>query len=89
MTFYAQRKSIKNNQTTFNNRTGERDAMLRQYFLYCASAASNEQGNEFDYIDFGTVEQGAIKKEAFTHEVQPEPDPEPEPESEPEGEVEE
>jgi len=72
MTWYAQRKSIKNGSTTFNNRTGERDAMLRQYFLYCASSATNEQENEFDYVDFGTVEQGAIKHESFTHPV-PEP----------------
>ena len=74
MTFYAQRKSIKNGTTTFNQRTDtDRNAMLRQYFLYCASAATNEQGNEFDYIDFGTVEQGAVKHEAFT---QPAPEPE-------------
>lgn len=82
MTFYAQRKSIKNGTTTFNNRTdADRDTMLRQYFLYCASAASNDQENEFDYVDFGTVEQGAIKHEAFTHPA-PEPEPTPEPEAE-------
>ena len=74
MTFYAQRKSIKNGQVTFNNRTGERNEMLRQYFLYCASAATNNDGNEFDFVDFGTIEQGKLKAEAFQQEVAPEPE---------------
>ena len=80
ITYYAQRKSIKNGVVTFNNRTGNREDMLRQYFLYCASAATNEAENEYDFIDFGTVEQGAIKHEAFNN-YQPEPEPE-EPEAE-------
>ena len=50
MTFYSQRKSIKEGQVTFNQRTGNREEMLRQYFLYCASAATNESGNEFDAV---------------------------------------
>lgn len=69
MNFYAQRKSIKNGQVTFNNRTGNREDMLRQYFLYCANAATNVDGNEFDFIEFGTIEQGVIKHEAFTQTV--------------------
>lgn len=72
MTYYAQRKSIKNGQTTFNQRTGERTEMLRQYFLYCASASTNADENEFDFVDFGTVEQGAVKTESFRQEI-PEP----------------
>ena len=83
MIWFAQRKSIKNGQVTFNQRTdSDRDAMLRQYFLYCASAATNEAENEFDYVDFGTVEGGAIKKESFNHYIAPEPEPEPTPEPE-------
>ena len=74
MTFYAQRKSIKNGQVTFNNRTGERNEMLRQYFLYCASAATNQDGNDYDYVDFGTIEQGVLKHEAFLQETAPEPE---------------
>lgn len=75
ITYYAQRKSIKNGATTFNNRTGSREDMLRQYFLYCASAATNEAENDYDYVDFGTVEQGALKHEAFNN-YQPESEPE-------------
>ena len=82
MTYYAQRKSIKNGVVSFNNRTGEYNDMLRQYFLYCASAATNNDSNDFDYVDFGTVEQGDVKHEAFQHEPQPEPEPEPEVEPE-------
>lgn len=79
MTWYAQRKSIKNGTTTFNNRTGSRAEMLRQYFLYCASAATNQDDNDMDYVDFGTIEQGPVKHEIFQKE---EPQPEPEPEGE-------
>lgn len=80
MTFYAQRKSIKNGEPqAINNRFGDRAEMLRQYFLYCASAATNADGNDYDSIEFGTVEQGAIKVERFNNE--PEPTPE-EPEEE-------
>ena len=80
MIWYAQRKSIKNGEPqAINNRFGERAEMLRQYFLYCASAATNADGNDFDSIEFGTVEQGVIKTERFNNE--PEPTPE-EPEEE-------
>lgn len=70
--YYAQRKSIKNNEVSFNNRTGERNEMLRQYFLYCAAASTNTDGNSFDFVDFGTIEHGQLKVESFNHE-QPEP----------------
>jgi len=79
MTYYAQRKSIKNEQVTFSNRTGTKDEMLRQYFLYCASAATNADSNNYDYVDFGTIEKGVTKSEMFKHVV-PAPEPEPEPE---------
>lgn len=74
--YYAQRKSIKNSEVTFNNRTGERKEMLRQYFLYCASAATNTDGNDFDFVDFGTIEQGQLKVESFNHVPEPEPNTE-------------
>lgn len=80
-TFYAQRKSIKGGQAVApNNRYGEYNEMLRQYFLYCASAATNEAENDFDSIEFGTVEGGVIKTERFdnTPATNPEPTPEPE-----------
>jgi hypothetical protein len=39
--------------------------MLRQYFLYCASAATNADENEYDSIEFGTIEGGILKVERF------------------------
>ena len=84
MTYYAQRKSIKDGApVTPNNRYGTREEMLRQYFLYCASAATNADGNEYDSVEFGTIEQGVLKVERFsqTPVVTPEPDtPDEEPE---------
>lgn len=75
MTYYAQRKSIKDGNVTFNSRTGEKSDMLRQYFLYCANSATNTDENDYDYIDFGTIERGAEKNEKFKHDrTQPEPE---------------
>ena len=73
MTYYAQRKSIKNNETQpINNRFGTLPEMERQYHLYCASAATNEAGNEVDAVEWGTIEQGAVERKVWTHEAQPE-----------------
>lgn len=69
MTYFAQRKSIKAGTVTENHRFGERAEMLRQYFLYCASAATNEGGNDFDSAEFGTVEHGVKKREEFIYET--------------------
>lgn len=65
-TFYAQRKSIKNGQPVApNNRYGEYHEMLRQFYLYCASAATNADENDFDSVEFGTIEGGTLKQERF------------------------
>jgi hypothetical protein len=65
-TFYAQRKSIKGGEPqAISNRFGSYAEMLRQYFLYCASAATNQDANDYDSIEFGTVEGGVIKTERF------------------------
>lgn len=86
-TYYAQRKSIKNNETQpINNRFGAMAEMERQYHLYCASAATNADGNQVDAVEWGTIEQGAVERKVWTHEVQPTPEPEPEPEPESEDE---
>ena len=62
MHYYAQRKSIKDGApVTPNNRYGTRAEMERQFHLYCASAATNADGNSVDYIEWGTVEQGALE----------------------------
>jgi len=66
MTYYAQRKSIKNGQPqTISNRYGERAEMERQYHLYCASAATNADGNDVDSIEWGTIEQGVLERKVW------------------------
>ena len=76
MTYYAQRKSIKNGEPqTVNNRYGERPDMERQFHLYCASACTNADQNEADSIEWGTVEAGVLERKYYTH---PAPAPEPE-----------
>lgn len=78
LTYYAQRKSIKDGQPAApNNRYGERAEMERQYHLYCASAATNEAGNETDSIEWGTIENGPIERKRWTWPVE-EPAAEPE-----------
>jgi len=78
-TYYAQRKSIKNGETLpINNRFGTLPEMERQYHLYCASAATNADGNEVDAVEWGTIEQGAVERKVWTHDVQPEQPEQPE-----------
>ena len=75
MTYYAQRKSIKNGAPVApNNRYGEYNEMLRQYFLYCASAATNADENEFDSVEFGTIEGGILKVERFDNTTESTPE---------------
>lgn len=66
MTYYAQRKSIKNGEAVApNNRYGGRAEMERQYHLYCASAATNADDNDVDSIEWGTIEQGALERKTY------------------------
>ena len=77
MTYYSQRKSIKNGAAVApNNRYGERNEMERQFHLYCASACTNADNNDLDAIEWGTLEEGIIERKVYRHEVQPEPEPE-------------
>ncbi len=77
--YYAQRKSIKNGQPiTPSNRYGERAEMERQFHLYCASAATNADGNDVDAIEWGTIEQGVLERKRWVNNMEPEPEPEPE-----------
>lgn len=63
MTYYAQRKSVKNGETLpINNRFGTHAEMERQYHLYCASAATNVDDNDRDSIEWGTIEGGVIER---------------------------
>lgn len=69
-TYYAQRKSIKNGEPqAVNNRYGARADMERQFHLYCASAATNADENEYDSIEWGTIEQGVLDRKAWSHPV--------------------
>lgn len=72
MTYYAQRKSIKDGApVAVNNRYGERQEMERQFHLYCASAATNADGNSVDSIEWGTIEQGTIERKVWIWPVEP------------------
>ena len=65
MTYYAIRRSIKGGTPSSNERTGERAAMERQFHLYCASCATNEAENEFDAVEWGTVEGGKLDRKVW------------------------
>lgn len=81
--YYAQRKSIKDGtpQSTIN-KYGERDAMEYQFYLFCANSVENNAGNDYDSVEWGTIEQGALERRGFNH-PKSEPEPTPEPEEEP------
>ena len=66
MTYYSERQSIKSGtaQPTVY-KTGDRAAMERQYHLFCASAATNTDGNDVDSIEWGTVEQGMLERKVW------------------------
>lgn len=71
LNYYAQRKSVKNGTPQpVSNRYGERAEMERQYHLYCASAATNADGNEKDSIEWGTIEGGAIERKKWEWPVE-------------------
>ena len=67
MTYYAIRRSIKNGAASSNERTGDKAQMERQFHLYCASAATNEAGNEFDAVEWGTLEGGKLDRKTWTN----------------------
>ena len=78
MTYYSQRKSVKDGVAIApNNRYGTRNEMERQFHLYCASACTNADGNEIDSIEWGTLEQGVVERKVYRN---PAPEPEPTPE---------
>lgn len=39
--------------------------MERQYYLFCASASTNESGNEFDSAEWGTLEGGKLERKVW------------------------
>ena len=67
MTYYAIRRSIKNGAASSNERTGDKAQMERQFHLYCASAATNADGNEFDAVEWGTLEGGKLDRKVWNN----------------------
>ena len=79
MTFYAQRKSVKNGTPqSVTNKYGDRRAMERQYHLFCANACEGSEAPfDLDSIEWGTIENGIIERKCYVKEA-PQPVPEPE-----------
>ena len=77
MTFYAQRKSIKNGAPqSVTNKFGDRRSMERQYHLFCANACDGSEAPfDLDSIEWGTIEHGIIERKCYVKET-PQPEPE-------------
>lgn len=72
--YYSQRKFVKDGTPQAPvNKYGERADMEYQFYLFCASSVKNEAGNDFDSVEWGTIEQGALEKRGFNHPA-PTPD---------------
>lgn len=70
MTYYAIRWSIKNGTATHNERVGEdKAAMERQFHLYCASCATNADENDYDAVEFGTIEGGKLERKVWNNKA--------------------
>lgn len=76
MTYYAQRKIIKNGvaQANVTNKVGERAEMEKQFHMFCANAAVNGDSNDFDSCEWGTFENGIIERKAYDHTPAPTPE---------------
>lgn len=71
MTYYAIRWSIKNGVASHNERTGDRPTMERQFHLYCASCATNADGNQYDAVEWGTIEGGKLDRKVWQNNIVP------------------
>ena len=77
MTYYAERKSIKDGTVQpVVYKTGERNEMEYQFHLFCASAVKTDV-RDLDSIEWGTIEQGVIERKKYVKLVEPEPTPKP------------
>lgn len=65
MIYYAIRWTIKDGKVTATTKYGEKEAMERQYYLFCASASTNEAENEFDSAEWGTLEGGKLERKVW------------------------
>lgn len=69
MVYYAQRKSINNNEPQpVINKYGSRQEMEYQFYLFCASAVKTDV-KDIDAIEWGTIEQGVIERKRYTRPV--------------------
>lgn len=77
--YYSQRKAIKDGASQpVTNKYGTAVDMEYQYHLFCASAAKNEADNEYERIEWGTIEHGIIEAKTYDHPAEPESESEPE-----------
>lgn len=66
MTYYAIRYIIKGGEVKAPViKQGAKEDMERQYYLFCASAATNGDENDVDAIEFGTIEGGKLERKVF------------------------
>ena len=66
MVYYAVNYNIKKDGTSGHvEKFGTETDMLYQYYLMCANAAKNTDGDQFDACEFGTIEGGKLKREVF------------------------
>ena len=72
MTFYAERKSVKDGAVQpVVYKTGTQAEMEYQFHLFCASAVKTDV-RDLDSIEWGTIEGGAIERKVYAKPV-PEP----------------
>ena len=69
--FYAQRKTVKGGSgvTPANYYYETRNEAERQFYLLCASAIANTDGNDLVSVEYGTVEQGAVERKFWDFRV--------------------
>lgn len=67
MTYYAQRKSILNDEPqAIVNKYGTQRQMERQFHLFCANANDGEEYlYDVDSVEWGTVEGGVIERKVY------------------------
>ena len=67
MTYYAQRKSILNDEPqAIVNKYGTQRQMERQFHLFCANANDGEEYQyDVDSVEWGTVEGGVIERKVY------------------------
>ena len=67
MTYYAQRKSILNDEPqAIVNKYGNQRQMERQFHLFCANANDGEEYQyDIDSVEWGTVEGGVIERKVY------------------------